>query len=529
MGRLRDGQGRCARRLLSMRQTAVAASVAVALGGITPVQAQSVQLKASPVATGLNYPLCVTHAPRDPSRLFVVEQRGKIKVIDVLPGGGYAVRATPLVDLAGQLANPALEYGVLGLAFHPDFVNNGYFFVTCTPPGSTVANVADWAVLRFRVLPNDRNVADMTSQVTVLRFGYQQSAHRAGWIGFGRDGYLYGTTGDGGEGDPQNAASDLSLLRGKVLRIDVDGPDDIPGNADDDGFPADALRHYTVPPSNPFVSRVGAAPEIWAYGLRNPWRASFDRLTGDLWIGDVGQSTREEIDFQPASSPGGEFYGWRCMEGLVPTGYAGCTPPLPASVPPVLDIPRSGAAVSSNSVTGGYVYRGCAIPSMRGTYIFGDWTGKIWAGTLVGTSLSNIQLKSAELTPTGLTSPGSVVSFGEDALGEIYFTNWNSTAGAVYKVEPRTLDGPDCNGNGRPDSCDLATGLSTDHNGNAVLDSCEGCIGDFNGDTVLSLQDLFDFLVAYFLVDPRADFNRVGGVSVEDVFAYLRAYFTPCS
>lgn len=507
------------------------AAVAAACGLILSASAshgQAVQLKSTPVASGLAYPLFVTHAPGDNSRLFVVEQRGKVRVVDVLPGGGYALRPTPLLDLSSQLGNFYLEYGSLGLAFHPRFADNGYFFITLTPPSAQSSSIADWALLRFRVSADNPNVADPASQVTVLRFGYTLAQHRGGWIGFGPDRYLYATTGDGGEQDPANAASDRSLLRGKILRLDVDGPDDVPGTPDDDAFPSDALRHYTIPPSNPFVSESGVAAEIWAYGLRNPWRASFDRLTGDFWIGDVGQVMREEINFQPASSAGGEFYGWRCLEGLVPTGYAGCTPPLPPSVPPILDIPRSGAPVSSNSITGGYVYCGCAIPSMRGSYIFGDWTGKIWTGQRVGSELTGIQFKATELAPTGMSTPGSVVSFGEDAAGELYFVHWNATAGAVYKIEPRTLDGPDCNTNGRPDSCDIATGLASDYNGNGVPDPCEPCIADFNADGELGLQDLFDFLFAYFAGDIRANFNRAGDVSVEDIFAYLGAYFAGC-
>jgi glucose/arabinose dehydrogenase len=511
------------RLLLSLAGMCVAASAEFAGGA-------PVQLKSTPVATGLAYPVFVTHAPGDASRLFVVEQRGKIKVIDVLPGGGYSVRATPLVDLSSQLGNFYLEYGVLGLAFHPNFAQNGYFYVTYTPPNPANTGLGDWALARFKISAADPNVADpdpMTRQ-TVLRFPYTLGQHRGGWIGFGPDGYLYATTGDGGENDPADAAQNLSLLRGKVLRLDVDGPDDVPGNADDDGFPADAMKLYTIPPSNPFVGQAGAAPEIWAYGLRNPWRASFDRVTGDLWIGDVGQGAREEIDFQAGGSAGGAFYGWRCIEGTVPTNYAGCTAPLPPSVPPILDIPRSGAQVTSNSITGGYVYRGCAMPSLRGHYFFGDWTGKLWTAAKAPTSLTDIVTRSAEILPAGVTSL-SIVSFGEDAAGELYFTHWNSTAGGVYKLEPRAPDGPDCNANGKSDACDIVTGASRDANGNGVPDECEpGCIADFNGVGGVSVQDLFDFLDAYFHNDARADVNLADGVSVQDVFDFLQAYFLGC-
>jgi glucose/arabinose dehydrogenase len=491
----------------------------------TPLSAEPLQLKSTPVATGLAYPLYVTHAPGDSTRLFVVEQRGKIKVIDVLSNGGYSTRATPLVDLSSLLGNFYLEYGVIGLAFHPRFAENRYFYVTLTPGNSP----ADWLLLRLRISDTDPNIAMAASQETVLRFSYSHGQHRGGWIGFGPDGYLYATTGDGGENDPADAAQNRGLLRGKVLRIDVDGPDDVPGNADDDGFPTDSLRLYTIPPSNPFVGQAGVLPEIWAYGLRNPWRASFDRVTGDFWIGDVGQQVREEIDFQPSTSAGGEFYGWRCLEGTVATNYTGCASPLPPSVLPLLDIPRSGATVTSNSITGGYVYRGCAMPSLRGQYVFGDWTGKLWTATKGTTSLTNIVTRSAEIVPVGVSSL-SVVSFGEDAAGELYFTHWSSTTGGVYKLEPRSPDGPDCNGNGRGDACDIAGGASADANNNGIPDECEpaACPADFNGAGGITVQDVFDFLAAYFHGDARGDFNHVGGITVQDVFDFLAAYFEGC-
>lgn len=483
--------------------------------------ADPVQFKSTAVATGLAYPLFVTSAPGDASHLFIIEQRGKIKVVDVSATGTYSVRPAPLVDLTSQLSSTYLEYGVLGLAFHPNFASNGYFYVVFTP-----TTIGDWTLLRFKVSAANPLVADMSTQTTILRFSYTLTQHRAGWIGFGNDGYLYATTGDGGENDPLNAGSDRTVLRGKVLRLDVNGPDGIPGTSDDDGFPSDALRNFHIPPTNPFATNPpvpNAQPEIWAYGLRNPWRASIDRQTGDLWIGDVGQVAREEIDFGPAGV-GGRFYGWRCLEGNLPTNYTGCTAPLPPSIAPVLDYPRGNADPSGSSVTGGYIYRGCAMPSLRGTYFFGDWGGKVWTGTPSGGTLSNVVNRTAELA-----APGTMVSFGEDALGELYFVNWNSTAGAVYKIEPRVFDGPDCNLNGKPDACDIARGASLDANGNGIPDECETfCPADFNHSGALNTQDIFDFLGAWFMGDPRADFNGAGGLSVQDVFDYINAWFVGC-
>jgi glucose/arabinose dehydrogenase len=497
----------------------VGACAALAGALVGPARAD-VQFKATPVATGLAYPLFVTSAPGDRSHLYIIEQRGKIKVVEVSSTGTYSVRPTPMVDLTSQLSSTYLEYGVLGLAFHPNFASNGYFYVTYTPGASP----CDYAILRFKVSAADPNVADMTTQTTIMRFSYNIVQHRAGWIGFGPDGYLYATTGDGGENDPNNAGSDLTVPKGKVLRIDVNGPDGVPGTTDDDGFPADALKNYRIPASNPFVATAGAAPEIWAYGLRNPWRSSFDRQTGDLWIGDVGQNLYEEVDFQPAGQ-GGAFYGWRCMEGFHVTTLAGCTGTLPSSTPPLFEYPHTGTGVAvGTSVTGGYVYRGCAMPSLRGTYFFGDWGGKIWTGTRSGSTLTGVVNRTAELA-----APGTMVSFGEDALGELYFVNWNSTAGAVYKIEPRVIDGPDCNGNGKPDSCDIANGTSLDANNNGIPDECEPpCRADFNHIGGLTIQDIFDFLNAWLAAAPGSDFDNSGTLAVADIFAFINAWFAGC-
>ena len=175
-------------------------------------------------------------------------------------------------------------------------------------------------------------------------------------------------------------------------------------------------------------------------------------------------------------------------------------------------------------MTGGYVYRGCAMPSMRGTYFFGDWGGKVWTGVRSGAALTNVVNRTTELA-----APGTMVSFGEDALGELYFVNWSSTAGAVYKIEPRTLDGPDCNGNGKPDACDIATGFSRDLNGNGIPDECESpCIADFNQIGGLTIQDIFDFLAAWFASDPRGDFNGANGITTQDIFDFLGAWFAGC-
>jgi glucose/arabinose dehydrogenase len=390
--------------------------------------------------------------------------------------------------------------------------------------------IADWAIARMRVSAADPNVLDPGSVTPIIRVVYTITNHRAGWLAFGPDGYLYASTGDGGEQDPQNAASDLTKPRGKVLRIDVTGPDGVPGTPDDDAFPADPERNYAVPDTNPFLATPGAAPEIWAYGLRNPWRCSFDRATGDLWIGDVGQLAREEIDFQPARSPGGLFYGWRCVEGTLPTGYAGCTTPLPPSVPPAFEYPHTSSiqGVQGSSAVGGYVYRGCAVPSLSGKYVFGDWIGRIWAATVTTNTSGNVVLNAPVFLNNdvnGGSALGTMVSLGEDARGELYYVIWNQTAGAVYKIEPRTTT--DCNHNGVADACDIAGGASRDANGNGVPDECE-CRADYDGVNGVGLPDVFAFLTEWFAQSPRSDYNGVNGVEILDIFDFLTAWFVGC-
>jgi hypothetical protein len=232
-----------------------------------------------------------------------------------------------------------------------------------------------------------------------------------------KDGYLYIGTGDGGsEGDPGNRSQDPGLLLGKMLRIDVD-----------DGNP------YTNPPTNPFYGPGDPLDEIWALGLRNPWRWSFDRLTGDMYIGDVGQDQREEIDFQSAASTGGENYGWRCMEGFRCTGLTGCTCNDPGLTLPIYEYTHSVGC----AVMGGYVYRGNAVPDLQGTYFFADYcSNKIWSFRYDGTTVTDFMDRTAELAPGGGLSISSIVSFGEDAWGEMYICD--SSGGELFKIVPKT-------------------------------------------------------------------------------------------
>jgi glucose/arabinose dehydrogenase len=353
--------------------------------------AQDVALQ--PIATGLSQPVALTHA--GDTRLFITEQTGTIRIYDAL-----GLRATPFLDIRSIVLSGG-ERGLLSVAFHPRYRDNGLFFVYYTGRDGN-NNVA-----RYNV-SSDPDRADAASGTILLTIPHPNFAnHNGGQLQFGPDGYLYIGTGDGGSaGDPNNNAQNLSQLLGKILRIDVDH-----------GSP------YAIPPSNPFAQRAGARGEIWAYGVRNPWRFSFDRITGDLWIADVGQDAFEEVDFQPATSIGGENYGWRKMEGQ--HCYNPSSNCIDAGVTfPVLEYSHAGGACS---ITGGYRYRGSQIPSLQGAYLFGDYcSGKIWGATQTATSWTSNTL---------LTTALSISSFGEDISGELYVMD--VAKGIVYKIAPR--------------------------------------------------------------------------------------------
>lgn len=385
-----------------MARTPIIAAVAacVSLGGLADTASAQIA-QGRLVTSGLVRPIWMGFAPGDPSpRQFVIEKSGVIRI--VLDG---TVNPTPFLDVTAITTGGttiANEQGLLGLAFHPNYQSNGLLYiyhVTGASPGATT-------LAEYRVLgdPATSNVVDTTTRRVVLSIPQPFTNHNGGWIAFGPDGFLYIASGDGGSGnDPQGNGQSLNTLLGKMLRIDVNGMD--PG------------LQYAIPPSNPFVG-VAGRDEIWAYGLRNPWRCSFDRATGDLYIGDVGQNAREEINWQPASSPGGENYGWRCMEGNISTGLSGCTPFSPLLTMPV-HVYNTGSG-GTCAVTGGYVYRGSLIPRLVGSYVFGDYcSGQIWAFDNDHGTISNFRL---------LFDMGSnLTSFGEDAMGELYYTAQSSS------------------------------------------------------------------------------------------------------
>jgi glucose/arabinose dehydrogenase len=428
-----------------------------------PAAAQ-VGLTTTRVASGLAQPVFVTAPPGDTNRLFIVEQgssgSARIKVLDL---GTGVVSPTLYLTLSGIAAGG--EQGLLGLAFHPDFASNGYLYVDYTnAAGSTV--IARYTANAPYATSTSVDPASATTLITILQ---PFSNHNGGWIGFGPDRYLYIAMGDGGSGgDPGNRAQTITnQLLGKMLRIDVNGDD----------FPADATRNYAIPPTNPFVGIVGD-DEIWFYGLRNPWRDSFDRLTGQMYIGDVGQGAIEEVDVA-AAGVGGLNFGWRCMEGTQCTGSGGCTCNSPALTLPVHQYTHS----SGCSITGGYVYRGTALCGVQGTYFYSDYcSATITSFRFNGTTVTNVTNRTSELAPGGGLAINSVSSFGEDASGELYICDHG---GEIFKIVPR-LSGADCNGNSIVDACDIQSGTSLDANTNGVPDECEYsitpiCFGDGTG------------------------------------------------
>ena len=344
------------------------------------------------VLNGLERPIAIVEPGDGSGSLFIAEQPGVIRIYQ-----GGALLPEPFLDIRPRVGSRGNEQGLLGLAFHPAYAQNGLFYVNYTD------RIGDTVIARFSVSGNDANRADAGTEMQLMNVSQPYPNHNGGSVVFGPDGYLYLGLGDGGSGgDPQGNAQSLKTLLGKILRIDVDN-----------GTP------YAIPPGNIFSD--GGAAEIWAYGLRNPWRFSFDRLTGDVYIADVGQNAWEEVNFLPAGSPAGANFGWVIREGTHP--YEGTAPAGIELIDPVAEYGHGQGC----SVTGGFVYRGEALPAWRGVYLYGDYcTGLIWglARTPDGAWLNRV------LFETGL----NISSFGEDAAGELYLTDLN---GGVYRLSAK--------------------------------------------------------------------------------------------
>ena len=361
------------------------------------------------ISVSLSFPVFAT-APNDGTgRLFIVEKNGVIRILNLAT---QQLLPVPFLDLTGQIATGG-EQGLLGLAFHPNFSLNGFFYVN-------VINLSgDTEIRRYRVSFTDPNVADTASVLLIISIDQPagRTNHKAGWLGFGQDGFLYAALGDGGGvGDPDGNAQNLNSLLGKMLRLDVDR----------DAF-ADATRNYAIPLDNPFAGAIPGLDEVWAYGLRNPWRPSFDRGTGDFYIADVGQNRLEEVNVSTRASGGGSGlnFGWDIMEGnLCFEPMANCN--MVGLTRPLLEYDHAQGC----SITGGYVYQGTAMPALQGTYFYGDFC----AGFVRSFKLSADGSSATEQTSWPMLNPGGMItSFGEDSAGELYIM---TSGGGLYRIVP---------------------------------------------------------------------------------------------
>jgi glucose/arabinose dehydrogenase len=355
----------------------------------------AVELELVLVVAGLDTPVGIANAGDGSGRLFVLEKRGRIQVVR-----DGAVMSTPFLDITGRVGSSQNEQGLLGLAFHPDYAESGRFFANYTN------RAGDTVVSRFSVAA-DPNRADPASEVVLLTLDQPAGNHNGGHLAFGPDGYLYIGTGDGGGAADQyrNGQNGQTLL-GAMLRLEVN-----------------RAEPYAIPEGNPFVGNPNVRDELWAIGLRNPWRYSFDRLTGDLYIADVGQNMYEEVNFEPAGDPGGRNYGWPIMEGLHcfpadrPCERTGLTMPV-----------REYDHTQGCSVTGGYVYRGQEFPNLSGIYLFADYcSGRIWGLAFIDGEWQVERLAREDV---------HISAFGEDEAGELYVVDM--AGGQLFKLMARS-------------------------------------------------------------------------------------------
>ena len=414
--------------VLCLTTAVLSVTLALAPTSHTPT---ALDLSLATFAHGFSQPVSLADADAGYGRLFVVERTGRIKIVE--PDG--TIQTMPFLDIIGRVDSSASEEGLLGLTFHPDYYDNGYFYVNYT---HTADEVRHTRISRFSVTA-DPTIADPNSEDVLLTILQPDWNHNAGDIHFGPDGYLYIPLGDGGgSNDTSNNAQNLNLALGKILRIDVNTSAGItPPECNNVG----GSNHFTIPSDNPFVGNDGVCDLIWAIGLRNPWRSSFDRLTGDLFLGDVGQGSWEEVDHQPASSIGGENYGWRCYEGDHSFNTNGCGP-MNQYTFPILEF----ESITNCSVIGGYVYRGLQYPAMYGRYLVTDYcTGNFWDLVVDDTGLFTSTMH------TNLTAFG-YVAFGETADCELYLANTSN--GTIFHIQENTLLSRDTSGadlcNNRP-------------------------------------------------------------------------------
>ena len=390
------------------RSLALAASAALfAFSGLASAQEIASRLV---VSSGLVRPIFATHAPGDESRLFIIEKQGRIKILDLETetlNSDYFLDIDSIVQGGTSTSD---ERGLLGLAFHPDYQANGKFYVCYT----ATAGSGDTYIRQYN-RGADADHATTSGAVTIMSFDQPYTNHNGGYIEFGPDGYLYIFTGDGGSaGDPGNRAQDITNQKlGKILRIDVDN-----------GSP------YSIPADNPFVGVTGD-DEIYAYGLRNPWRSAFDHATGDLWIADVGQNAREEVNYVRPGQISGANFGWKCREGQA-NYSSSCGSSGPFFEPQIQYFHNSSGGYS---ITGGFVYRGCAMPELQGTYFYGDYVlSNLWSAVPNKNGTVSVTNRNSDLrVSTSGVSLSSLASFGQDARGEVYMV---SQTGRIFKIVP---------------------------------------------------------------------------------------------
>jgi glucose/arabinose dehydrogenase len=384
------------------------------------------------ITSGLSSPTSIGHAGDGSGRLLITERVGRIRIFN-----GSSLLATPFLDISSRVQSSGSEQGLLSVAFPPNYVSKGYFYVDYT--SNIYGAIGDTIVARYHVTANP-DVADPNSEQIIVRIPQPEANHNGGQLQFGPDdGFLYIGMGDGGGGGDSHGtignAQDPSQLLGKLLRINVE-----PGY---NPYPTPALTFtpaftlflpyvtgvvsppvtYTIPITNPYTSTIPFRPEIWAWGLRNPWRFSFDRQNGDLYIGDVGQNSYEEVDFQPSTIITGPNYGWRCYEGNHPYDFSNNANCNTASnfVFPVIEYPHSPEC----SVTGGYIYRGSSYAALQGIYFYADYcSAKVWGLRQDGSTWVSSLLA---------TLSSSISSFGEDQAGELYVAGYGN--GAIYQIQ----------------------------------------------------------------------------------------------